>query len=212
LVLLNGELTLHRDAEFVDPANDELGATVTVGNIPKLSWDLVFTQFAGQITEGISQVSLLLPDEINEIVGTITRDETNANKLIFAIDLDTIPTNNLTAIDAVIDPKRSGPGTGLPVAEVGQRYMVIDNIGFDGDAGSAMAWRGTGGQELIADVNDLIEYDGSQWVVTFDASASTGTSNYVANLTTQIQYAWATDHWEKSFDGQYLAGTWQVIF
>jgi hypothetical protein len=212
LVLLNGELTLHRDAEFVDPANDELGATVTVGNLPKLSWDLVFTQFAGQITEGISQVSLLLPDEINEIVGTITRDETNANKLIFAIDLDTIPTNNLTAIDAVIDPKRSGPGTGLPVAEVGQRYMVIDNIGFDGDAGSAMAWRGTGGQELIADVNDLIEYDGSQWVVTFDASASTGTSNYVANLTTQIQYAWATDHWEKSFDGQYLAGTWQVIF
>ena len=214
LVLLNGELTLHRGDEFADPDNDNLDPPITYGEKPLISWDEVFNQYTGPetIEEGISQIALLLPDEINEITGTITRDETNANKLFFDIDLDTIPANDLTAIDAVIDPKRSGPGTGLDAAAVGQRYLLVDNIGFAGDDESAEAWRGTGGEELVADKDDVVEYDGTQWNVVFDASESVGEVHYLTNLTTEIQYAWASTRWVKSYDGEYLAGTWQVIF
>jgi len=214
IVLLNGELTLHRGEEFVDPVNEDLDVTVTYGNLPKISWDLVFNQYTGpeQISEGISQISLLLPDEINEITGTVTRDETDANKLIFDIDTDTIPANDFTAIDAVIDPLRSGPGTGLDPAAVGQRYMILDGIGYALDAGVAEAWKGTGGEELIAEKDDIIEYDGVKWNVVFDASESVNETHYVTNLTTQIQYSWALTKWVKSYEGEYLSGTWQIIF
>ena len=215
VLLLNNELSLFRGAEFVTPDNDELDPPPTVvGEDPKVSWDLVFSQYEGKICPGISQMVLLLPDEINEVTGTITQDPDDPSKLDYVIDVDTIPANDTTAIDAVIDPKRSGPGTGLPVAATGQRYLLTDNIGSEDNVspGFADAWEGTGGEQLIALKDDIIEYDGTEWLVSFDAADNIGETHYVTNLTTTIQYTWALTKWVKSYEGQYSAGFWQIIF
>ena len=187
---------------------------IVLGENPKISWDLVFSQYEGKICPGISQMVLLLPDEINEVIGTITQDPNDPNKLFYIIDQDTIPANDLTAIDAVIDPLRSGPGTGLPAATLGQRYLLVDDIGDESNVspGYADAWEGTGGDQLIAKKDDIIEYDGTDWIVDFDASALVGETHYVTNLTTQIQYTWALTKWIKSYEGEYKAGYWQIIF
>jgi len=184
---------------------------------PKPSWDLVFNQYEGKICPGISQMVLLLPDEINEVIGTITQDPNDPNKLLYVIDQDTIPANDLDAIDAVIDPLRSGPGTGLPPASLGQRYLLVDDIGDEDNTGTpdfnySAAWIGLTGDQLIAKKDDIIEYDGTDWIVDFDASALIGETHYVTNLTTQIQYTWALTIWIKSYEGEYKAGFWQIIF
>lgn len=191
---------------------DVSGTPELITDGPKPSWDEVFAQYEGSICPGISQMALLLPDEINEITGTITQDPNNPNKLFYAIDQDTIPANDINPIDAVIDPLRSGPGTGLPAATLGQRYLLVDNIGDEFDSESAVAWRGTGGEELVALADDIIEYDGTQWNVTFDAVANIDTTHYVTNLTTEIQYSWVLTKWVKSYEGEYKAGYWQLIF
>lgn len=248
VLLLNGELTLHRYEEIVttdyttadinglladndtitvdtnaysadaapapavDDEYNEFKAPITIGNNPKPSWDLVFDMFEGKICPGISQIALLLPDEINEIIGTITEDPDNPNALFYSIDTDTIPSNTLQAVTAVIDPLRSGPGTGLPAAAVGQRYLLVNDIGDDSNTpgNEADAWSGVAG-ELVAKADDIIEFDGSDWVVVFDADTVIGTVEYVTNLTTQIQYVWNKTFWQKSYDGEYKSGTWQLI-
>jgi hypothetical protein len=243
VLLLNNKLSLHRSPEFVrddlpsdvqmytaDNVNitaDMNEPTVDIEGLPDANvlpplqtvqtslptWDLVFDMFEGKICPGISQISLLLPDEINEVTGTITQDPDNANELFFEIDTDTIPANNLTAVHAVIDPLRSGPGTGLPAATLGQRYLLVNDIGDDGNTpgNEADAWKGTGGEQLVAVADDIIEYDGTQWLVDFDAATEVGNTHYVTNLTTQIQYSWTETKWVKSYEGEYLSGTWQII-
>ena len=254
VLLLNGELTLFRNAEIVTDADElaVLGLTAdnhtagftaditsisadvtdTSGNLaaganlapaPALitypdsappNWEQVFDQYEGSICPGISQMALILPDEINEITGSIVQDPDNPDKLFYEIDLDTIPANTQTAVDAVIDPLRSGPGTGLPAAAVGQRYLLVNDIGDDGNTpgNEATAWEGTGGEELIALADDIIEYDGTEWIVDFDAVAEVGNTHYVTNLTTQIQYSWTETKWVKSYEGEYKSGYWQIIF
>jgi len=218
VLLLNDEITIHRGAEIVTPGNEELDPPPTViGENPKISWDTIFAQYEGSICPGISQMALLLPDEINEVIGTITQDPNDPNKLTYMIDSDSIPANDLTAIDAVIDPLRSGPGTGLPAAVLGQRYLLINAIGDEDNDDSfpnySEAWEGDGGTtQLIALADDIIEYDGAKWVVSFDAEASVDETHYVTNLTTEIQYTWALTKWIKTYEGEYKAGTWQIIF
>ena len=154
----------------------------------------------------------LLPDDVNEVLGTITQDPNNPNALFYSVDTDTIPANTLTAVNAVIDPLRSGPGTGLPAAAVGQRYLLVNDIGDDENTpgNEADAWSGVAG-ELVAKADDIIEFDGSDWIVVFDAVAAVDTVEYVTNLTTQIQYSWAKTYWVKSYEGEYVSGRWQLI-
>jgi len=221
----NSNLTADIDSITADITNTS-GSLVDTANVltsPELitipdtappNWEQVFEQYEGSICPGISQMALILPDEINEITGSITQDPDNPDKLFYAIDQDTIPANTQDPVDAVIDPLRSGPGTGLPAAAVGQRYLLVNDIGDDGNtAGNeADAWKGTGNEELIALTDDIIEYDGTQWLVDFDAVANIGNSEYVTNLTTQIQYSWVLTKWVKSYEGEYKSGYWQIIF
>lgn len=212
----NTNLRADNDTNLVDQQDttaNQFPPPQTVSENPKPSWDLVFDMFEGRICPGISQIALLLPDEINEIVGTITQDPDDPNTLDYSIDPDTIPSNTLTAVTAVIDPLRSGPGTGLAVPDIGQRYLLVNAIGDDinDPASYADAWKGTGGEQLVANEDDIIEWDGAKWVVDFDAVAAIDTVEYVTNLTTQIQYVWNKTFWLKSFEGEYVSGKWQLV-
>ena len=108
--------------------------------------------------------------------------------------------NTLAPIDAVINPSISGPGAGLPSAVVGQRYLILENMG------ESPAWG-----NCIAATNDIIEYTESGWQVAFSAGTHYNNTQFVTNLTTSIQYRWTGETWVKSYEGLYPGGEWSIV-
>jgi hypothetical protein len=141
----------------------------------------------------------------NSIVGTIVPDPLDDRYLIYNIDPDTLPQNTLSPVNSVINPQLTGPNAGLPSPVNGVRYLIVEDIGTSGV--STTAWG-----SLVANANDIIEYDSGQWVVDFD---SVGASNveFVTNLTTNVQYRYvpADGMWIKSYDGFYEEGDYSIV-
>lgn len=159
----------------------------------------------GELRAGISQIRLVIPGTSSEVVGTVAYHPSDDHYLLFTVDSDTIPTNTLTAVTAVVDPLASGPGEGLAAAVSGQRYLLLEAIGDSDNTDSADAWG-----NLVASANDIIEYNGTNWTVSFDSSAN-ATKQYVSNLTTSIQYKWDGTSWTKSYQGLYEGGEWSLV-
>lgn len=159
----------------------------------------------GELRSGISQIRLTIPGTESEVVGTVAHHPTDDHYLLFSVDSDTIPTNTTTAVTAVVDPLTSGPGAGLAAASSGQRYLLLEDIGNAGNTDASDAWGG-----IIASANDIIQYDGSNWAVSFDAS-TTETIQYVSNLTTSVQFKWDGTNWTKSYQGLYEGGEWSLV-
>jgi hypothetical protein len=129
---------------------------------------------------------------------------------LFTIIEESIPPNTLAPLDAVINPQASGPGYGLLVATTGQRYLLTEPTGSEA-GGYAEAWAGVDGQHLVANTNDIIEYNGTNWFVSFSAESSPDNTQYVTNITTEIQYKWIGAGWVKSYQGIYAGGYWNLI-
>jgi hypothetical protein len=172
-------------------------------------WHAVIDLY-GELKAGISQIRLQNKYDNSVIVGTVAYHPSDDRFLLFTIDEDTLPSNTLSPVNAIVDPQRKGPGYGLPAAEAGQRYLLINDTGTDPYEGDAVAWRGAGGGTLYAKANDIIQYDGSVWNITFD-SANLSDVQYVTNLTTSIQYRWADEQWLKSYEGLYPGGEWSFV-
>jgi hypothetical protein len=114
-------------------------------------------------------------------------------------------------INAIIDPQTVNVGSYLTSPAVGTRYLLINDIGdYANGSNGPVAWQGTGGQNLVANANDVVQYNGSYWQVVFD-SENTNSLQYVTNLTTMIQYKWQNQQWTKSYDGVYNAGEWMIV-
>jgi hypothetical protein len=163
----------------------------------------------GVLRPGISQMRLEQEDG-SEVVGTIAYDPDDDRFLLFNIDDDSLPQNTLPPVDAVINPLRSGPDDGLDSALVGQRYLLTEATGsYDG--ASPVEWQGENNQPLVAQANDIIEFDGIQWVVAFDSTSSPNNLQYVTNINTGIQYKWTGTAWIKSYQGLYTGGQWRLV-
>jgi hypothetical protein len=173
-----------------------------------LLWHSVVGMY-GVLRPGISLMRLEQEDGI-EVVGTITYDPTDDRFLLFDVDEDSLPGNTLPPVNAVINPLRSGPGDGLDSALIGQRYLLTEATG-SWDGASPVEWQGEGGQPLVASANDIIEFDGYQWVVAFDSTSSPNNLQYVTNITTGIQYKWTGTAWIKSYQGLYPGGRWSLV-
>jgi hypothetical protein len=174
------------------------------GQASSIFWKSLIDVY-GELRAGISQVRLAIPGTTSEVVGTVAYHPADDHYLLFTVDADSIPTNTLTAVTAVINPLDSGPGTGLASATTGQRYLLLDAIGDADNTDASDAWG-----SVVASANDIIEYDGSNWTVSFDASANS-TKQYVSNLTTSIQYKWDGTSWTKSYQGLYEGGEWSLV-
>jgi hypothetical protein len=181
-----------------------------------LMWHAV-TNLFGDLQNGISQVRLDNPFDDAIIVGTVAYHPSDDRFLLFTVDQDTIPQNTLQPIDMIIDPQRSGPGVGLPAAAAGQRYLLVGDTGAaDFDSG-ASAWTGVNGEILYATANDIIEYDGEKWNISFKSDQNVSVQ-YVTNMSTfsdppkePIQYRWADNVWLKSYEGLYPEGEWSLV-
>lgn len=208
-VLINNKLQcLQQKYLAQEPSNESLNQTEIVPD-SNLLWPAVIDLY-GTLRPGISQIRLIQPDE-TEVVGTIAIDPNDDRFLLFDVDIDTVPQNTLDPIDAVINPLVSGPQDGLDSAVEGQRYLLTEDTGSLDDAYSASAWTGANGRALVAQANDIIQYQNNYWRVVFRASTEQNTTQYVTNITTGIQYRWTGEAWVKSYQGVYPGGTWRIV-
>lgn len=167
-------------------------------------WKPVIEQF-GELRPGISQIRIDNPLDGTEIVGTIAFHPTDDRFLLYTPDQDTLPSNTLSPIDSIIDPTRSGPSAGLPSAAAGQRYLLTSDIGDGENQSAAVAWG-----DVVAKENDIIEFNGTNWTISFDSAETLG-EELVTNITTGIQYKWTGSEWLKSYQGLYPGGEWSVV-
>ena len=164
----------------------------------------------GELTNGISQVRLRFVNNTgtHEIVGTVAYDPTDSHNLLFTPISTTLPTNTLDPVNAIIDPRTVKVDSNILTPTTGTRYLILNDIG-DIATESPVAWRGAVGTNLLAKANDIIEWNGSYWVVAFDSN-NTG-AEYVTNLNTTTQYRWTGAEWVKSYEGVYGPGEWSLV-
>ena len=167
-----------------------------------VSWAALINQY-GELQSGISQ--LRLEQGSAEIVGTVAFHPSDPHKLLWTIQSDTIPTNDIPAVTKIINPLRSAPGAGLAAAATGQRYLILNDIGDADNTDGPDAWG-----DLVAGSNDIIEYNGTGWQIAFDSSTDSGV-HYMTNATTGLQYKWTGTEWVKSYEGEYQAGDWSIV-
>lgn len=205
-LLIGNKLQALRQDQVIDQPNTSL--TPPDSPASNLLWHSVIGMY-GTLRPGISLIKLEQQDG-TEVVGTVAYDPTDDRFLLFTVDEDTVPGNTLNPVTAVIDPLVSGPGAGLPAAAMGQRYLFTEATGtYEGN--SPTSWQGTAGQPLVAQANDIVEYDGSRWQISFDSTSSPDNIQYVTNITTGIQYEWSGLSWIKSYQGLYPGGTWRLV-
>ena len=209
VLLIGNQLTLLKVQDVETPREPTLSTPTKVGTADV--WRNLINVY-GSLNNGVSQVRLLQEDEVTEVVGTVTYHPTDDTKLIFNADIDTYPTNTLTAINAIIDPQRATVDSSITSPATNTRYLLLDDIGsLDTTPGNGpSAWRGSDGQDLIAHANDIVQYNGTHWSVTFDSRTDTSVQ-YVSNLTTGTQYKWTGTQWVKSWEGEYKNGLWTLV-
>ena len=180
---------------------------------PALSWESLIQKY-GQITPNITKIRLKLDPDLDvtdtDIIGGIAQDPMNQNILIFTPDIDTLPINTIPPIAAIIDPVEVWPGNGLPLATAGQRYLLTskDSAGEEPAIPTAVPtspW----GTTLVAYPNDIIEFNGIDWVVIFDSRNSVGL-NYVVNNANSSQYRFDGIDWTYTYYGIYGPGYWRI--
>ena len=166
-----------------------------------LSWKEHFDKFGG-INNGITEIRLKLGEDTdtNEIILRISAVENNPNILSYTLDASTLPNDTITMINGVIDPSRSHPGNGnIPTVSIGQRYLLTNST-IPG------SFWGT----IEADENDIIEYNGSAWIVSFDASA-VAASAYTTNANTMKKLYFTVTEWVLAVEGTFDQGWWRIV-
>lgn len=163
----------------------------------------------GNLSNGTSQIKLEMPDG-NELVGTVAYNPQDASTLIYNIDIDTIPSNTLAPVNAIIDPTNERPDRDLQSMQNGTRYLIVKNYSTPEVEQPIYNWKGVDNTPLVANANDIIQFNGQHWFVAFN-SAIVPTTQYMTNLTTGVQYKWDGSSWTKSYQGFYEAGKWELI-
>ncbi len=179
--------------------NEQGGNVDSSGNT--LDWSKILPAY-GELRDGISQLRLRQStdptDSSQDVIGTISYDSVNKQRIKVTLDAGTQPANTQGTVDAIVDPANAYPGDGtLPVASSGQRYLIL------GQTSAAGAWG------VSANNNDIITYNGTDWTIAFDASAISNT-HFVTNTATGDQYEWTGSQWQNSFEGVYKEGFWRL--
>jgi hypothetical protein len=174
-----------------------------------IAWAPVINLF-GNIANNYSMMYLTDSRTDRLVTGTVAYDPNNVNNLFFNVDSATIPTNVLPSVNAIVDPRLNGPGIGLPAASNGQRYLIVNPLGNASIGNGSAAWQNANTSITHALPNDIIQYNGSAWAVSYRPN-SISNASYVTNTYTNIQYAWDGNQWVKSWEGIYPEGLWSIV-
>jgi hypothetical protein len=174
--------------------------------------------FEGTGTMNGTELRLLRTDWNTEIVGYVQINPSDPTELVINWDEDTLPADTVfhgpngdrNKIDYIIDPQRTNP-TNLKSSN--PRILLLGDIGDTSNTDGPDAWKQRDGiTDFIASANDIIEWDGNNWSIVFDASEDDSTVVYTTNLNTGVQYKYDQDEWILSYDGEYPVGTWRLEF
>ena len=204
IVYQNNHLKLLKTNEL-DATENKVSIDIQIKQ--RHSWQALITQF-GAIKNGLSKVRLL-QESGTEVVGTIAYHPTDDTLLLFTPFPDTLPANTLAPINAVINPQKINVNNNLLNPVTGTRYLLLHGVGHNGDTTYSPAWDTTGHNPLIANANDIVEFNGSYWTVAFD-SRNENKLEYVTNMTTGVQYKWHNQTWTKSVEGRYNPSSWSL--
>jgi hypothetical protein len=195
------------------------------GLVSGRSWTSYLKELPGEYQSGLSLIYLRKPDIEGFIGGRITVNPLDETELIINFDRDTLPANDVvpgparnanqfSSIDYIIDPLRFDPNQDKAV---GVRMLLLGAIGDNSNGDGADAWKNTGGSDFVAGANDIVEWDGTNWHIVFDASQNLIIESeevvetlYTTNLTTGIQYYWNGELWLLSVEGEYAKGDWSI--
>jgi hypothetical protein len=83
--------------------------------------------------------------------------------------------------------------------QAGQRYLLTEAVPQSGLWGT-----------VVADANDIIEYNGSSWIVSFDASAVNAPA-YTTNANTMVKLYYTGTEWVVAIEGLFEQGYWRIV-
>ncbi len=111
---------------------------VDIDTPDNINWRTVFDAYPGKYRAGATQIFLIQEDG-TEVSGTVAINSLDESILTVNWDSDTYPSNTDIAstarpnspgtFDAIVDPEKSAPGSGLSAPSLGTRYLIINNIG-----------------------------------------------------------------------------------
>lgn len=185
--------------QLLNHDNTSIDHTSTTGGT--LSWKEHFSLYGG-INNGITEIRLKLGDIADpvEVIARITEVPSNENIVSYVLDTSTLPNDTISMVNGIIDPTKGRPGNGnIPTPATGQRYILTDSIVQNGFWGT-----------VVADINDIIEYNGSDWIVSFDASAINSTG-YTTNANTMKKLYFNGTDWVLAVEGIFEQGSWRIV-
>ena len=203
----------------------------------RIEWDRVLPLY-GSYKPGISQIFFQQSNGV-EVGGTFSVNPIDPTYLVVNIDdkpSNTVlasayrSSNSLGTIDAIINPQTFNPistfGNGASIP-VGQRYLMLEGVNLSSNVGGLMkygqdptdgssrdtydgpdGWKNLNGSDPVIKDNSIVEWTGSSWSMVLDPD-DVSELIYITNLKTGIQYKLENGQWLKSFEGEYLAGTWR---
>ncbi len=186
----------------------DMGLLPTVYPGGNLSWDRLFEAYGSlkpytQYGSNASQMRIRLDiDDANkDIIGWISPDPLDQNIIIWTLDAASMPSSTLLPINAVVNPNKVGPGNGLPLPNVGQRYLLLEM-----PTTSNARW----GTMVDATVNDIIQFNGTDWDVVFSAERYQYTEQFVINLYNGKLLHWEGGSWAEYIQRSYAPGEWRL--
>jgi len=236
ILVYNSQAILLKSNEGFTPREPTL--EIPQRNGAPIRWEDLFVSWPGKFVAGSSRLFLEQKNG-TYVIGTIAVNPLDDTLLNIVWDADTLVSDYLInsagiikefdetgynagpnyrtrspgTFDAIIDPQLKGPrGSGLPNPTSGMRYLIIEDIGDTGNTDGADAWKGDDDSDLIAKANDIIEWNGTKWIVIFNAAFAQEEDWMVwqTNIYTGVQYLWNGVMWIKSFEGEYGPGTWRI--
>ena len=217
-----GQAVLLNAHEGVNPHGVTLEVPIRGGTA--VNWSELFGKYPGQFVDGSSRVFLVQADgtEVSGVAAVNALDPTilqiNWDPATYPTDTDIDAYNGYTSqrtskgtFDAIIDPTKVYPDHGMINPVAGDRFLIIEDIADTGEHDwGTEAW-GT----FTASANDIIEYDGTNWHIIFEAAQEADSLIYQTNIykstaDRRIQFMWNGVEWGKSFEGEYKAGTWRL--
>ena len=166
-----------------------------------MSWEEKLKPY-GDLRPGISHLRLRRGDDPSDssqdiiaVINSLNPDSPQMASI--TIDENSLPAATIPSINAIINPGKNGPGKGLPVAALGQRYLILS------DVPEGSVWGLTTAKE-----NDIVEYNGSTWVVSFNSTATPNAT--VLNTMSGFMYEWRYGQWISAYEGAYKNGWWRI--
>lgn len=206
-------LTLSPENYYISIKDTKIQLLDAYGVTSDASWYDLFNKY-GKYDPMFTQI-LVYPDYKNEndkgnpVIGTVKINENNHNELAWYVDEDTLPTTNLGAVDAIIDPHEVFPGKGLPEVYEGQRYLILEDI-----AANTTAWDiiyNEYNEESSVSKFSIIEYDGSKWKTVLN-SKYLEEGDKVISLKTKDIYTYMNrkNGFVSLLNGKWKNGIWRI--